>query len=421
MRYLEDELLFGFDRINVAFRVAELWDKFEKLGCGPVRVWNDPALQTDQRAPSPTEALRLFLPAEEGGLDKSKRLEIFSNQLLPGWAILQGFANEKLAHADLPITAAEQRLAYLASQIWINFIQAPTQDLVRGRLDDCIKRLVRIQRIVDEVKAKNIEASAIADWRKKVRAAYLEKDRDPAKVEEVWTEDQWLLQLVSNPDEDLGNPRQIPRKLLSDLVLSALSEPLQPKCAYLLALRWQEKAERLEVRAAALAGSNTSIAAKARQDVRDAWNNAGLWWSAYEREDPLSPDNFQGRLAIVKGHINGNRFPQALGLVEYQGRIVREAAAARLLHVRMLEQTAKAEVAAAMLKDLVAELTDLDLYATQNRPLWDPFLRIIPAPVHDSMQAAVNGFAFDFTPSGSLYWLRQAAIAELARPQRPQP
>ena len=72
MRYLEDELLFGFERLNVAIRVASLWDKFERLGCGPVRVWNEPALKFDQRAPSPTEALRLLLPPEEGGLDKSK-------------------------------------------------------------------------------------------------------------------------------------------------------------------------------------------------------------------------------------------------------------------------------------------------------------------------------------------------------------
>ena len=189
---------------------------------------------------------------------------------------------------------------------------------------------------------------------------------------------------------------------------------------YLLALRWQEKAERLEVRASALAGGNAGVAAKARQDARDAWNNAGLWWSAYEREDPLSRANFQSRLAIAKVHINGNRFPQALGLVEYQGRTVREAAAARLMHVRMLRQTARPDVAAAMLKDLLAELAALEMYAAQDRPRWDGFLKVIPAPLHDSMLTAVNGFALDFTPAGSLYWVRQAATVELAQLERGQ-
>ncbi len=109
MRYLEDDLLAAVDPIGLATHAADLLKQFEKLNAGPVRIWKGSAPKTGTAAPSPTRALRDFLPLEEGGndsaRDKSKqRLEMFRYQLFPGAVMEKGFADQNLSIAYLGAT-----------------------------------------------------------------------------------------------------------------------------------------------------------------------------------------------------------------------------------------------------------------------------------------------------------------------------
>ena len=52
-------MLAGFDRVRLAARAADVMEKFEKLGAGPVRVWNAPPPKGGVYPPTPTRAFRL--------------------------------------------------------------------------------------------------------------------------------------------------------------------------------------------------------------------------------------------------------------------------------------------------------------------------------------------------------------------------
>ena len=402
MRYLQDELLFGFDRINVAIRATTLLEHFKKLNAGTVRIW-----------PAATRALRQFLPPEEGGTDKSHRLELFYRRLLPASAILQGFADLKLARPDLRVSDAEQRLEALTQQLWLSYIFTPSQELLRGRLEDCVKRMVRIQKVVDDVRGNAIEEAEVAKWRQRVRDAYAKNDG--ATINQIWSEDQWLRQLVSEPDDEPANPRQTPKKLLSDLVLGAVSEPFHLQCEYLLALRWHELAERLQVQTTLKAASNAERSTKAKQDARSAWTNANSWWSGFGHDNPLSVDAWQARMAAVKTHLKSNRHPSPAGLLDYDAKLLREAAAARLLRVEALEALGEQDAAQIILKQLVADLTALEKAVALDRPRWQPFINAAAGPLRDTLAASLNGVTADFAPNGSLYWMRYTAILKMAK------
>jgi hypothetical protein len=368
MRYLEDELLLGYDQIHLSLRAALLLRRFQQLKIGAARVWNVSAPKPGLPSQSPTRALRLLLPVEEGGVDKNHQLDAFNRQLLPWPAILQGFAEQKPAKATPIGLDAEKQLEGLAGQIWINYIYTPSQELLRGRLDDCTKRLIRIQKVVDDVRGNNPDPGEIAKWRKKVRDAYVE--RDTVKIAAIWNEDQWLRQLVAEPDEEPANPKLSPKMLLSDIVLGAVNEPMHLKCSYLLALRWQELAERLQMQATHTAGGAAARTVKVQQNARAAWSNANSWWSGYGHDNPLTLNSVRARLAAVKKQMKGNPQSMAGGLLEYYDRLVREAAAARLMQAGALEAMHERDAAIAMLKSLVTELTALEKEMAMENLFW---------------------------------------------------
>jgi len=344
MRFLEDDVFFGLDRINLAVRAAQTFKQFDDLKAGTVRIWDFPAAKPGLLPQAPTRVLRMFLPAEEGGIDTNHRLDAFKVQLLPAWAVELAFAEQKLSRAD-PGKDAFERLENIAFNLWINYAVVPAQQLVRGRLDDCSKRLVRMQKVLYEDGGKNLSDSAVAKWREQVRGAFL--SRDEAKIVEVFAEDEWLAMVVSAPDEELTNPKSVRKSMLSAIVLRAVGEALAARCNYLLALRWQEMAERAQVQASQLAAGSApdQEKAKAKESARAAWQSAATCWDVYADSNKL-----------LQQHQNANRKDLPLGLKEYYEGLVRQAAAARLLHARALRQAGRADAAVAMLKKLVADL-----------------------------------------------------------------
>jgi hypothetical protein len=402
MRYLEDELLAGHDRIRLVTPPADLMEAFGKLNAGPVLIWNAPTSKAGT-PPSPTRALRAFLPKEEGGLDKNKqRIEMFLVQLVPAAAINKGFADQGLGNAEFPIAEAQDILRSLSRSVWWEFNFIPSQDLMHGRLEACKKRLVRIQKVLDEVIAKGPDSAGVAAWKKRLLSAYQDRSRDPAQVVQIWNEDRWLGEFLNNPDEDLPNPKLASKKTVSDVVLRAVSEPMKPKSDYLLALRWQEKAERLHV----------SLPLEERLQV---WSNAEYWWAIFSSNNPLSVDSLQKRLDVVKDHVKSNRTYLAAGLLEYYGKAFREEAMAGLLQARALLQCGKKDAAKDLLKKIVANLSELEQEAGRQRQQWQQTLKEVAAPQdRDPLRAALDGLLADFGPDGSMVWQRANASLQAA-------
>ncbi len=285
---------------------------------------------------------------------------------------------------------------------------------MRGRLDACTKRLVRIQRVLDTVAARGIDTAAIARWRDAVKSAY--GNGDQAKINEIWTADQWLFQLINNPDEDVENPKApagladpdakvASKRLLSDMVLRAVLEPMHAKCDYLLALRWQEKAERLDEKAF-------------KKERLEAFSNADYWWTKYVTGSPLTAETVRERFDTAKAQVQVNRpnwRAMAVGLLDFHGKTIREAATARVLDARALLQTGKRQEAIHVLKQLVADAANLEEDARRQRQEWTPLINSLPiGPDKETLRAAVDSAFADLGPGGSLFWLKGHASLKLA-------
>jgi hypothetical protein len=383
MRFLEDDLLQGHDRINLAVRAADQMEKFTNLKLAPVRVWS-----------APTRALRQFLPAEEGGIDTRKRLKDFTDKQVPREEFERGFAEEKVSFRGF-IDDAQERLLQLADQVWLAYAYEPALLLIRGRLEDSPKRVVRMEvalRPIDPVVPEEI-AAQIAMWRESVREAYVHN-----RGREIWDKDPWLSQLIKSPDEELANPQQVPKTPLSYVVLRGILEPMQWKVNYLLGGRWQEKAERLEI--------HRVLQGHGPTEARDAWNNAEKFWDLYGQENKLRAADVQARLQTVLSYTAGGTkdLKKAATVLDYHMAMFREAAAARLLRARALIGAGKRDQAATVFHSLANDLDALRNTVKQT----------LPKSTDEPLRSAVTAALADVDVDGSLYWMQYSAV--LARP-----
>jgi hypothetical protein len=403
MQFLEKEVLHDYDRITLAVRPQELIKKFEALKEGPVAVWNTPPGKGVASALSPTRALRQFLPPDEGvDASKPKRLDAFNDQLVPVFSILRGLDRLKLSTSELPGDATS-RLVDKASRLWTSFALSPQQQLVRGRLDDCSKRLVFMQMLLDEVDNEDWEHK-VAEWRERVLAVY--KAGHQGKIHELWHEDQWLDELLEKPDEAIaeqkkadGQPRP-QRKVLGYIVLRALYEPLHSKTFYLLALRAQQLAE-----LAAAAGGQAQAGGE--------WNLTAQCWLKYCRRDLAGSDSLkdlrEGATKFAK-----NKSPAlAVGLLNDEVAHIRQAAAGRLLYAQVQAQRQKPEEAVEVLKKLIK---DLDALAKNSD---FAALRDLVGLTADQRAQVEKVYADLFDPRGSLFWMRYTAALLLAELEQP--
>ena len=302
----------------------------------------------------------MLLPPEEGGIDRTKKLKAFQLRLFPGAAVLQGYADLGLSHSDLNSAEAQQQLGRMAEVLWRNYVRQPGEQLLRGRLEDGTRRIVRIQRVQDE--AARPKPAVVAKWRKQTLTAYNANPRDPAMIAAIWDEDYWLGHLLTAPDDDPSSPKQVPKGLLSEMVLAATAEPLRQQCAFLLALRWHEKAERLRAQAAQMVAAKATAAEidSAKVAALDAWASAAQCWGAYSHENPLTAEHLRTRMDGLAQRAKQGEAPWATSLRQHLGWLVRQGAAGRLLQAQALEQSGKKPAAAATLNRLISDLNALE-------------------------------------------------------------
>jgi hypothetical protein len=413
MQFLEQEVFLNYDRINLAVRPAELIAKFEALQAGPVRVWNTPPAKGSSAAVSPTRAWRQFLPPDEGGVDtsKPKRLERFNAQLVPMASIMHGYVELKVSPVDLPIQDAQDRLGGMALQLWSHFAETPHQQIVRGRLDDFTKRLVYMQNKLDGTKEPDPQTEKqIEKWKERVKAVH--KNGNPNRILELWVEDQWLNAMLANPDEEIGNRNPLPRTLLSYIVLRALVEPLHSEVDYLLALRWHDKAERLQVKIRQLkvAGAQPG---KADDDLKEAWATTMDSWDTYGHAEIFTPDALKERAAAVEKLSDVSKSKQlGADLLGYQADLFRQAAAARLQFAQSLVHNDKKAEARVVLEKLVV---DLNAFLSKNKEEWEKPRGMLVNGASTELQSQVEKIYADLGPQGSFVWIRYSAKLQLQR------
>jgi hypothetical protein len=358
-RYKElERILSGHDRVKLYMEAAALQLELTTAFSLPVRVWNDPVDKTGGPN-SPTRALRLFLPPEEGGNDRSvpPRMRAFYSSRLPWTAIGLGLEQLHLSQDLLPPEVHKILTQRMIPVLCKRYYMDPQDYLLHGRIDQMLARLDRIRPFLDDDSLASLATdrnfrSEVAAWRTKATAVTLAvvNNAPGAKVQETafWNEDRYLLTLLSDAEDTEDQIRRLKeerskrlkeeeaqrrviiqaRKMsaeeakkfeeeeakkakedtLTRILAFACREPLEHRSNWLVACTAQEKAERAQAVADA-DPKNSASALKARQH----WQRARGAWSLYLGQIVMSPAALRQRLEPIHRVANPE---QAMSLLE---------------------------------------------------------------------------------------------------------
>jgi hypothetical protein len=414
LRYVEDQMRRR-DRVRLAVDPAERLKRFAAAAGGKVGVWNRPG-EAGQPPPwTPTGALRLFLSPAEGGADRTQRwLGEHRQELLATAVILRNY--QELVDLDNLPKEARERLTTLAGQLFLKYTFLPRERLARGRVEDATRALTHINGVIQKFNSRAPRgaelAREVAEWRRRLLGAYLLVARqDPAgrkRVEELWSEDQFILELSQLSSEEDEPPREEWKaqwKTLSYLVLAATGEPLDDDAVFLLAVSLQERAEQAR-------------GPSAKESRRGSWEDAEGLARQYGNQHPLAADEVHARLQPVlrPWQTGPTQLAVALGLWDHLFRDFARAATARLFRARALRGAGKPdearEVARRLAEDLAALRQNTDL-----RAALDGCLKRVPEFASLQQEVArsrLERLLHELGPEGNLAWLERRALLAAA-------
>jgi hypothetical protein len=405
MRYLEDEVFTADQRAHLALEPAEVLGRFEAAKVGPVKVWNVRSVEGKPRRITPTRVLRMYLPPVEGGIEPTgllyeRQKKLLTTPLAPALANLYEMG---IYRDQLPGEAGENQLRYLVDRLFRKYIRRPQDDLARGRLEGASKWLVKILTVLDDplltqLDDARFQAKAV-EWRERAKQAFLNRKKPGGEkaFDDVWTEDQYLLQLVATGDEEV-DLKKLQRGTLSTIVLRAAREPLRREATYLQALRWQEKAEQLQARREQLdatKGVKEATRNKVAADAAHAWENAQHNWGIHTHELPFRVSTLKARLRTIAALRREGDDVLFWALQQQTLHDLRRSLTARLWHARALVEEGKTPAAVAALRELVRQAEGIEA-VEELQPL----------------RKAKTG---DLAPAGTVFWLRYRAEFEIRR------
>jgi hypothetical protein len=418
MRELE-KALSAQDRIVLYLDPVRLQSDVAKATGRPVQVWNSRAADGGVEN-SPTRALRMILPPDEGGTDKEDRLKRFQADLVPWASIGLAFEEIRLGREQLGDKAFAQLLR-IAGELFEKYDLQPHQTLLRGR--DVIQRLDRVRGFLEDeslISQTDDPAfqKAVAAWRSDANKAYaaLEGNQPSGKalVNTLWGEDQYLLTLLQADAEE--RPDRYKKMALTRIIAHAVRGPLSQRVLWLRAMVWQEKAER-DQQIAAAATKNKSAAANAH----NAWLNTRVAWNQYlDRATPGDAARAQRLEAIRAQAKRGGPGPAyAASLLEEMHRDLHRDAAARIEHARATYFLDGAKVAVPPLRQLADQLDALREKGKDGTAAMAAVVAEVRQRLHGP-KAAVSVRSLDlmdrdWTPQGNVYWVGQQIRVQIAR------
>jgi hypothetical protein len=397
------------DRVVLYLEPVKLRREMEQATGLAVHVWNG---NGDKSA---TRALRLFLPPEEGGTDKERRLQHFQEDLTPTSSVILALEQINLGPGRMP----PQALAYmlmLTDDLFKKYEQQPHEMVVRGKSEEAIQRFERARSFLEDDNLGGLAddpsfQKAVAEWRERLSAGYAAlaaKDpRGQAQVNNAWGEDMFLGALLAIDAEE--RPDKFPKKTPVRVIAHAAREHLVARVLWLRALLWQEKAQRSQLLALRAAKGNKTAATSARND----WHNTRVAWNLFLDRAAIGPAVRRQRADVIRGLL---KRPDELSplhaahMLEVLHLELHRYIAARMNLAQALFNLDGASVADPALRELEEELTallekdandplglkaDLDLALKQLRPQF--------APVSRSLALVGR----DWAPRGNIYWLRQ--------------
>jgi hypothetical protein len=401
MKFLED-LLSTIDRIHLAVDPPKLLERFAAAARGEVRFCNQPSPKGGRPPSTPARALRLFLPAGEGGVDKADKAQRQAQQTVPLPAVFKAFRDLRLDE-QLPRDARERHLRF-ALDLYARYAVTPHEHLLRGRLDEATKELLQARDVLHEFDVARLPEAEflkqVAQWREQVKEAYhnviVQEPGAQQALAKMWGQDQYLLALIHGDEEAR---KKLQKKVLSYIIVRSVEAPLRHDASYLLALCWQERAEREQTRRGARAA-----------DLAGNWLNVEDWWKKYAERYPYHPGTIKSLLAAVGEFWRARELELAVGYWERALAEVRAGFHGRLLRAAGLEKAGKAAKAREQLTHLAADLAALRQDAELKQALTETRGQTARVP---SVDSRLRNLERDLGPGGSFAWMRAAALYRL--------
>jgi len=415
MRYLEDEVFAAHDRVQLTLQPGKVLERFEAAKAGPVQVWNRRTVKGKPLTVTPTRLLRLYLPAEEGGINQLPFYRFHKENLIP-WAPVVAALHELRIYKQLPGEAGEHQVRYFTERLFRKYVRTPWTNLLHGRVDAASKPLFRLQTVLDDQAFVPADEMAflkeVEAWRQQAKRVFIDRDKPGGRpaYERFWGEDHYLGKLVSPSDsDDELDLKKLSPGMLSKVVVRAAGDRLRRDIVYLQALRWQEKAERAQARSEQLGVRGT----KAAEDARNAWVNAEHNWRTHTDLFPFTSATLKARLQTVQLLRQGREPDLGRTVLEHSFHDLRRALTARLWLARALTMWGGKD------KEALATLRELERQAAtvaaveELKALRKEVLDEVPNEAQrQQLEAALFG---DFQPAGSFFWLRYRAQLELRR------
>ncbi len=360
MAYLQVQMSSS-DRINVAVDPEALLKRFEKaleapeLKGVPLQVWNHPG-----ELNTPFRSLRLFLPRDEGGTDKSSpslrqqaRMDLVPwNLLPPEIGAIPGEIGSRLKsmYGDpFYCFAVEPKASRLQLQAWLPGLmeakakaaipgtegsanqrqdievifrgRLPRELMLRGKFDEASSILAtmegELRRQRQEMASQPNLLAAVRDWAEKAVDFY----GSVLRATNASGANKGKSTYVPNAEEI----REREMKLMEDsrpvqvLIQGTAAGPLIGEVIYFLALCKHEQAERLQAHLVQQGMRRQAARSSDIKNTQKAWESAAGWWNTY-----LSSEIPLGTPAAARTNLARARFclgdkPAARSLLEDLG------------------------------------------------------------------------------------------------------
>jgi hypothetical protein len=436
MRELEDTLR-NQGRVSLFIDPVTLQERFKELLGRPVHVWNSPPAG-DRVENSPTRALRLFLPADQGGADKADpttktdRLTRFQNHLLPSMSLLQALDRINLGRQVAQI--AFTPLAWRIQDLLEKYDLQPRDMLLRGKGEEVVQRYERLRTFLEDENLVGLGdlpqfQRAVAEWRGKLDDAYralaAKEPQGQAMVNNLWNEDQYLLTIANVEGEDRLAPAQgrgedrppLPKKtVLTAIVAYVTRDYLNQRASWMRALVWHDKAERDQQRALRAPEGSPAPA-----NARSAWLNTRSAWNLFLDRPAVGVADRQQRLNAIHmllKRTDERSAVEAAHLLEVLHLDLHQQFAARIQQAHAVYHLDGAKAAVLLLHNVDEQIAAMLEPGKNGQPVLkdeidDVRQRLRPpenAAVVRSLQLVQN----DWATQGNLYWLRQHIRQQIA-------
>lgn len=422
--------LSPFEPLTLYMNAGDVHKEISKAAKAPVKVWKadveflSPRSEKHKAIIAPTRWLRTFVPKEEGGIDESKRTELFAIARIPFPSIMVNYAQINMTERLLP--GPVFRSLQNATQALFSRYALQTREMhLRGRHDAMIRRQERMQFFVRHeallgLLRNETFAKERLEWQQKVKQEHADLVIDAKaqaqmqRVAAIWIQDVFIRYLL-----DVESEKQLDRtdktSVKTQILAVGIRDYFEAELPRSRAAADHEKA----ARAQALLRASAKPSAAVKERAREAWEIASSGWgnSYLDRITMTGLIESQRKQAAERRPLSDIReeVHTQISLLEKLHLDLHKFFQAKFRLAECREALAGAKSARAYLESTKAEIESLEKMAILKKDVQDlsDALRG-SAGIQAFFQPRLDLLARDWSQDGSYFWLKQHIDRRLA-------